>query len=261
MNEDKLIMAMAEDKKIQCQDNYMITNTGFLDMRQQTLCEKVLEKNAEIKGFFYGGYSDAERRIAIFLPEYIEAKNEETLRQYLMDNKEYNPLTIIRVKHNGYKELSHRDYLGSLIGLGIRRETIGDILVAKKSADIVVLREMVEFVLSNYDKAGRTYLEVTSEEVENIIIPEGNDEEKSVTVASLRLDNIVTAAFGISRSKAVEAIKAGIVFVNNLQSVKPEKIMNQNDKLVLRGKGKVILKEIGGSTRKGRILIILMIKR
>lgn len=261
MNEDKLIMAMAEDKKIQCQDNYMITNTGFLDMRQQTLCEKIIKSNAEVKGFFYGGYSDAERRIAVFLPEYIEAENEGALYQYFLDNKEDNPLALIRIKHSGYKELSHRDYLGSLIGLGIKRETVGDILVSKEGADIVVVREIAEFILINYGKAGRTYLELTLKDIDDIIIPEGHVEEKSATVASLRLDNVVSAAFGISRSNAVEAIKGGIVFVNNLQSEKPEKIVNQSDKLVLRGKGKIILKEIGRSTRKGRIFITLVVMK
>ncbi|WP_312652215.1 YlmH family RNA-binding protein [Aminipila sp.] len=261
MNEDKLIVAIAEDKIMQCQENYMITNTGFLDMRQQTLCRKLLRNNAEVKGFFYGGYPDAERRITIFIPEYIEAETEEDLHEYFLKNKEDNPLTLIRAKHNGYKDLSHRDYLGSLTAMGIKREAIGDILVDKEGADVLVLREMAEFILINYGKAGRTYLELTVADIEHIAIPEGRVVEKSDTVASLRLDNVVASAFGTSRSNAAEAIKGGIVFVNNLQVEKPEKLVNQGDKLVLRGKGKVILKEIGGSTRKDRIFITLMIMK
>ncbi len=261
MNEDKLIVAIAEDKIMQCQENYMITNTGFLDMRQQTLCRKLLRNTAEVKGFFYGGYPDAERRITIFIPEYIKAQTEEALHEYFLKNKEDNPLTLIRAKHNGYKDLSHRDYLGSLTAMGIKREAIGDILVDKEGADVLVLREMAEFILINYGKAGRTYLDLTVADIEHIVIPEGRVVEKSDTVASLRLDNVVASAFGTSRSNAAEAIKGGIVFVNNLQVEKPEKLVNQGDKLVLRGKGKVILKEIGGSTRKDRIFITLMIMK
>ncbi|MHC1723477.1 MAG: RNA-binding protein [Aminipila sp.] len=261
MNEDKLIVAIAEDRITQCQENYMITNTGFLDMRQQTLCKKLLSGNTDVKGFFYGGYSDAERRIAIFIPEYIEAETEAQLHEYFIKNKADNPLTLIRAKHSGYKDLSHRDYLGSLIGMGIKREAIGDILVYKGGADVLVLREMADFLLTNYGKAGKTYLELTLEVIENIIIPEGHVVEKSDTVASLRLDNVVASAFGISRGNATEAIKSGIVFLNNLQIEKPEKLVNEGDKLVLRGKGKVILKEIGGSTRKDRIFITLMVMK
>lgn len=261
MNEDKLIVAMAQDKMNQCIENYMITNTGFLDMRQQTLCKKILQSTIEVKGFFYGGYPDAERRIALFTPEYIEAQTERELHEYFLKNKEDNPLALIRAKHSGYKELSHRDYLGSLTGMGIKREAIGDILVYKEGADILVLREMAEFILMNYGKAGRTYLELNLEEVDNLIIPEGHAIEKSYTVASLRLDNVIAAAFSISRSSASNSIKTGMVFVNSMQTEKPEKIVNQGDKLVLRGKGKIILKEIGGNTRKDRIFIILTVMK
>lgn len=261
MNEDKLIIAMAEDKIGQCYNNYMITNTGFLDMRQQTISRKTIKSNTNIKGFFYGGYEESERRIAIFLPDYIDVSTDEELHDHLRQNKEDNPLALIRAKHNGYKELSHRDYLGSLIGLGIKRESIGDILVSKEGADIVVLKEMAEFLLINYGKAGRTYLDLWQEDIKNIYVPEGRTEEKDATVASLRLDNVLSAAFGLSRSKALEAIRTGIVFVNNLQAEKAEKILNQGDKLVLRGKGKVFLKEIGGNTRKNRIFIKFMVMR
>lgn len=261
MNEDKLIMAIAEDKLNQCYNNYMITNTAFLDMRQQSVCKKALINNAEIKGFFYGGYLDAERRMAVFIPNYVDVNEERALYKYFIDNEENNPLALIRVKHSGYKELSHRDYLGSLLGLGIKRESIGDIIVSKKGADIIVLREMAEFLLTNYDKAGRTYLEIRLEKIENIIIPEGHVEEKSDTVASLRIDNVMASAFGLSRSNATNAIKSGLVFINNLQIEKPEKMVSQGDKLVLRGKGKVILKEIGGSTRKGRTFITFTVMK
>lgn len=261
MNEEKLIVAMTQDKLNQCIESYMITNTGFLDMRQQTLCKKILGSNLDVKGFFYGGYPDAERRLAIFIPEYIEVPTEKDLHEYFLNNKEDNPLVLIRAKHNGYKDLSHRDYLGSLTGMGIKREAIGDILVYKEGADILVLREMAEFLLTNYAKAGRTYLELNLEDIEKITIPDGHVVEKSHTVASLRLDNVIAAAFSISRSTAVNSIKAGIVFVNSMQTEKPEKIVNQGDKLVLRGKGKVIVKEIGGSTRKDRIFITLTIMK
>lgn len=261
MNEDKLTVAMAEDKSNQCQHNYMITNTGFLDMRQQTLCKRILGNNPEVKGFFYGGYADAERRVAVFIPDYIGADTEDALQEYFLTNGEDNPLALIRAKHNGYKQLSHRDYLGSLTGLGIKREAIGDILVTDGGADIIILREMTDFLLTSYGKAGRTYLELTVEDINNIIIPEGLVQEKSDTVASLRLDNVIAAAFGISRTNAAEAVKKGLVFVNNLQTEKVEKLVNEGDKLVLRGKGKVVLKEIGGSTRKDRIFITLMVMK
>ncbi|QIB67879.1 RNA-binding protein [Aminipila butyrica] len=261
MNEDKLTLALAEDKLTQCRDHYMITNTNFLDMRQQTICKNVGRGCGDVRAFYYGGYGDAERRVAVFVPDYVGAESQEQLLAYFSENKEDNPLTLIRAKHSGYKALSHRDYLGSLTGMGIKREAIGDILVSENGADILILKEMLDFLLLNYGKAGRTYLELTAEELSDIYIPEGLTEEKSCTVASLRLDNVVAAAFGLSRGKAAEAIKAGLVFVNSMQMAKAEKSLSQGDKIVLRGKGKVILKEIGGNTRKDRIFIMLTLMK
>jgi len=261
MNEDKLILAMAEDKLTQCQENYMITNTGFLDMRQQTLCKKMLRSRSDVRGFFYGGYADSERRIGVFIPEYIHMETEEELHEYFLNNIEDNPLTLIRAEHSGYKELTHRDYLGSLIGMGIKREAIGDILVHQKGADILVLRTITEFLLVNYSKAGRTNLTLREEKIERIISPEVYSEERNVTVASLRLDNVVAAAFKLSRSAAVQAIKSGVVFLDGMQTEKPEKIVGQGDKIVLRGKGKTVLREIGGNTRKDRVYITIMIMK
>ena len=258
MNDDKLIVAMTEDKQEQCENHYMLTNTGFLDMRQQSLCQGVLRRSGSTRGFFYGGFEEAERRIAVFVPDYIDVRNEEELHKYFLENAEDCPLAVVRAKHNGGKALSHRDYLGSLTGLGIKRESIGDILVSKESADIIILKEMSDFLHANYGKAGRTYLDIEVLDLSQLVSAEQVTEERSRTVASLRLDNVVAAAFGLSRTKASEAVKGGIVFQNSLQCLKPEKQVEEGDRIVLRGKGKAVLKEIGGNTKKDRIYITFL---
>lgn len=261
MKEDKIIVAFAEDKRSQCQDSYMITNTGFLDIRQQSLCGNIAKYADEAKGFFYGGFEDAERRILVFVPDYIEIKNSAEVCKYFLEHSEDNPLTLIRAVHKGYKELSHRDYLGSLMGMGLKRDVIGDILVYKGGADIIILKEMTDFLLMNYGKAGRVELSLSAEELSGLIIPEGRTEEKSCTVASLRLDNVAAAVFGISRSMAAEAVRSGLMFVNGVQADKVEKAVEKGDKLVIRGRGKVFLKEIGGTTKKDRIFITVAVMK
>ena len=258
MNDDKITVALTEDKQEQCENNYMMTNTGFLDMRQQSLCQSVLKRSSSARGFFYGGFEEAERRIAVFVPDYIDVKTVEELHEHFLGNAEECPLAVVRAKHNGGKALSHRDYLGSLTGLGIKRESIGDILVSKESADIIILKEMSDFLLANYGKAGRTYLDIEIMDLSQLVSAEQVTEERSRTVASLRLDNIVAAAFGLSRTKAAEAVKGGIVFLNSLQCLKPEKAVEEGDRIVLRGKGKAVLKEIGGNTKKDRIYITFL---
>lgn len=261
MNDDKLTLAIVQDKQEQCETNYMITNTNFLDMHQQAVCQNGIKSTAMARAFFYGGYEEAERRVMVFLPDYIDVKSDNDLYRHFLENPDDCPFAVIRASHNGHKELTHRDYLGSLTGLGIKRESIGDILVTKQSADIIVLKQMTEFLLSNYDKAGRAYLDIEVLELSQLVEPELVTEERNRTVASLRLDNVLAAAFGLSRTKATEAIKSGIVFLNSLQCIKPEKQVAEGDRLVLRGKGKAILKEIGGSTKKERIYLTFLVMK
>lgn len=240
--EDKLLLAGIEDKIAQCLENYMVTYTGFLDMRQRTLAENLCRHHKGLKYIFYGGYEDAERRIGAFLPDYAELEDD-------------NPLALLRIAQKGYKELSHRDYLGSLTALGIKREVVGDILVSANGADVVVTKEMGQFLLLNYEKAGRVSLSVELLPIGDLIVPEGRFEERRDTVASLRLDNMIASAFSMSRTRAAEAIKEGLVYVNGCQNTKGDAGVKEGDKLVLRGKGKVLLDEIAGVTKKERIVV------
>lgn len=244
MKEDEILLAGIEDKISQSLDQYMVTHSVFLDMRQRTLAEAQCRQHKGLRYSFYGGYDDAERTVAVFLPDYAELA-------------EHDPLALLRISQSGHRALSHRDYLGSLMGLGIKREIIGDILVRENGADIVILREMGEFLLYNYEKAGRTSLKAEIVSIGEIIVPENRFEEKRDTVASLRLDNLVASAFSLSRGRAAEAIEGGMVFVNGLQSDKTDRQIKEGDKLVLRGKGKVLLKAIGHVTKKDRISIVL----
>lgn len=192
---------------------------------------------------FFGGYEDAERTIALFLPDY--ARPEDA------------PLSVIRAESaSGGKQLTHRDYLGSLTGLGIRREMIGDILAGEHEADIIILEEIRDFLLLNYDKAGRASLHLEAVPLEQLRIPEFRTVEQKDTVASLRLDNVISSAFSMSRAKASDAIRSGLVFVNSAEVEKPDFQVKEGDKLVLRGKGKAFLRQAGGRTRKNRIFIM-----
>lgn len=262
MKEDNFFLGQIEDKISKCLNKYIVTSTGFLDSHQQSLARTYCKKNfiqvyesvgdnAELQDFpscrtvFYGGYEDAERVIMINLPDYATIEQD-------------NPLTIIRAKKPvGGRELTHRDYLGSLLGLGLKRESFGDILVREDGADIIALKDIAEFVMMNYCQAGRTTLSLTEHPISELIVPEKKSTTVVDTVASLRLDNIVSSAFGLSRGKAAEAISKGIVFVNHVQIIKSDFQIKEEDKIVLRGKGKACLKEIRGKSRKDRQYIVI----
>ena len=244
IKEDELLIATIEDKLRQSQDQNIVTNTGFLDGRQ---CALVLQSFKGMNYTLWGGYEDAERRSMIILPDYVSELTED-----------YDPLALIRVSApKAARPLDHRDYLGSLLALQITRDVIGDIIVSPHGADIVVLKSISEFILANYNQAGHTTLTCEILPISQIDVGTPTIKEKSDTVASLRLDNVVASVFNFSRTKAQDAIKSGLVYLNNQQCLKPDANVELNDKIVLRGRGKAILKEIGGRTKKNRIYITI----
>ena len=253
--DDQLLIAQTEDRTGQCVSRSMVTAGTFLDMHQQSVLRNYYAgKRTECRLAYYGGYSDAERVVCFCLPDYVAEGYED---EYYAD-----VLKVIRVSHSrravagaSGRELKHGDYLGSVLGLGITRESVGDILVRDDGADIVVLAGVSEFILNELKTVGRSAVEVAEEAIGNIIIPEREYEEFTDSVASLRLDNVVSAAFKIQRSQAQEAIKEGIVFVNSVEALKPDRDVSEGDTLVLRHKGKVVLSEVGGVSRKGRTFV------
>lgn len=250
--EDQLMLAKLEDKLNQCRNEYRMAFSHFLDSRQKVLAVNRFKNDRElsaqgIRFAAYGGYPDAERVILLFLPDYLS----------LPLSPEEDPLSLLRLTQKGQQTLSHRDYLGALTGLGVKREIAGDILVREDGADLLVLAEMADFLTDHFEQAGRASLAAKRLPLADLILPEGRREELRDTVASLRLDNLVAAAFSTSRSDAAEAIQRGLVSVNSLILQKPDALVREGDKIVSRGKGKVLLKQVGGMTKKGRISVTL----
>lgn len=171
---------------------------------------------------------------------------------------ENDPLAVLRIvsaKHG--RELTHRDYLGAVLGLGVQRSVVGDIIVIENGADIVILKEMAEFFELNLTAVGRAEVSVSVCGRDILAAAEQKTERLRDTVASLRLDSICASAFRLARGRAQEAIRQGLVSVNGRQCLKPDAEVAETDRISFRGKGKAILSEVGGRTRKDRIAIII----
>lgn len=251
--DDKLLISKIEDKARQCSENSMITNSDFLDMHQKSVVASLRLPYPDVRMVFYGGFDGAERTVAVFLPDYIE----DELSDHFSAVPEDDPLTVIELTKDKFSPaLSHRDYLGALMGLGIRREMTGDIIVSENGCRMAVLSKMAPFILDNLGKAGRGTLKgrilATSEAREGTKatgIPE------SFTVSSMRLDSVVKNAFSVSRGDAAEAIEGGVVFVNDIECTKPDRKIVSGDKIVFRRKGRIIVGDCSGISKKGRVIV------
>lgn len=261
MTEDSILMSFAGDRMLKCSDDYVVTSTLFLDVRQQSFLLSKLSCVDGVNAIFYGGFDTAERNVMVFIPNYLNASDYDTLHAYFSENPDDNPLTVLRLKKDSFSTVSHRDYLGALMGLGIKREMVGDIVVTQSGADIVVMKSVASFIKTELKSVGRASVAVNEISFDMISDEVSNACEDTVNVSSMRLDNIVSACFRLSRSESANAILSGNVFVNSSQILKCDKKINIGDKIVYRSKGKVVLKEFSGVSKKGRNFIKIDVYR
>ena len=246
-SEDRLLLAQVFDKLKLMEEKNIPTNTKFLNERQRSMVEKLLAALGHSKHAFIPEYNGALRTVLSFLPDHMESGQ--------LYEEDISPISVIRAAYSTAKEPGHRDFLGSLMGCGIKRETIGDIFVGKGSCDIVVMNELLPFLLSNFESAGKAKLSISVIKYDEIIIPEPDYKLIKDTVASLRLDSIISSGFSISREKAASAINAGMVSLRHQECIKSDKAVTEGDVISVRGMGKIELLEVGNISRKGRTFI------
>lgn len=242
---DRLLLARVWDKYEQMERKNIPAATVFLSPREQQMAQALLNAAGVRSGYaFDGGYEDAERKILIFLPEWAEEAEEE--------------LVFLRAGfHGADSSLTHRDLLGSLMGLGISRERLGDILVSPHSADIIAAPSLRDFFLREWEQAGRVKLTVTEIARGELEVPRAQAKVIRDTVSSLRLDAVVSSAFSISRGRAAELIAAGKVSLDHVPCMKADKPVAEGASVAVRGFGKAKLTQAGGLTKKGRIGITI----
>lgn len=217
----------------------IITYTGFLTPAEKQI---IIKNFTNVKMIFDGGIESADRVRAFFLPEYID---EIKVEDYI---------TTFKASFS-FKELSHRDFLGALLSLGIDRKCIGDIYVFEKEAYFFVTNDIAKYIKVNLDKVGSVGVKVEEVNFNEVKVLEPNFKEINFTVPSLRLDSIVSGAINISREKTSLVIKNGNVLVNYLVCENVSKVLNEGDIFSVKGYGKFILKEVGNISRKGKIFV------
>lgn len=243
MTDDKIILANFLDKAKLCAAKNIATATKFLTPAQQTLCAD-LARGEKLNNYgFYGVADDAERKIAVFYPDYTD-----------FDGAKGDFIALLRCTKSPQDTLTHRDYLGSLLGLGLERPVIGDIFVHDTGADVAVLREILPFLLTSYEKAGRKTLSVAEIAPEHLHMSQSQGEEVRQTLSSLRLDCVVSGLWKLSRSAAEAVIAGGQVLINGLECKKCDKLLKEGDKINLKGKGKCIFVSQVGMSKKGKLV-------
>ena len=239
--EDRVLLARLLDKINAGINKNRLSSTGFLSPREQEMAQ-FLFGNAE-RLTFWGGYENAQRKCLIYLPE------------YLCEVPDDDPILCLRATYYAGDSLSHRDFLGALMGFGIDRSCVGDIGVQEGFCDFFATKEISEHLLREFTEVGRTKVRLQALPIEAFTPPEERTETVSDTLPSLRLDCVVSSGFQISRSRAGELIAAGRAAIDGLPCEKPDRAIAEGATVSVRGLGKIRLTEIGNRSKKDRIFV------
>lgn len=236
---DGLLLSRVHDAFRIARDSCVVKHIGFLDEHGAALCASALKGQNEVDVRFFGGHEDAERTVLGLFP-----KGEE-IRW---------PIAALTLLTWQEASLSHRDYLGSMLALGIARESVGDLLCEPGRCVAFLMPSVVPVIRDELTRIGR----------EGVRIAEGYEEPLPAahtfrafteTVASLRLDGVVAALCSVSRGQATEWIRLGLVSCNGRPCDKTSAAVREGDKIAVRGKGKFVIDRGSAVTRKGRIVL------
>lgn len=216
------------------------TRTDFLDLRQQVLGEAAALQYTDIHWKMDGGFETAERKRLLFFPVW----NDHTDSQ----------IQFIWIQPTDKREISlaHRDYLGAILNIGIKREKTGDILVHEREAYAAVDQSLAGYLCQQLDRVGHHRVVATLADPESIKFPSSEPVQLSCTIPSLRLDAVLAAGCRISRSEAAALIESGRVQLNHLVIEKCARPVKEEDLLSVRGIGRLRLDEVEGLSKKGR---------
>ena len=245
--DEKLLLAKVLDQADLSLKKKSVSYSDFLDPTMTAKAIGLLKQIREVHFSIFGGYDDAERCIIAMYPDYFDD-----------DDLEY-PIKTVEIKHNAKfsSKLSHRDYLGSILGLGIERTKIGDIIVLDDAAYCFAESSIADYICVNLEKIGHTKVKSELSNVQRTDIFEKKMDLRNTTVSSLRADTVFGVVFAKSRSEVQDLIRGRKASINWIEIDSVSLTLNEGDVLSLKGSGRGKLVEVIGTTKKGKISIIV----
>lgn len=222
-------------------ERHVVKLTDFLDPRQAFIVESITRSSPFVQCELYGGYEEAERKRAWIAPDYMP---------YSEQAFELSVLSIGSMDTR-FAQLDHSDFLGAVLGLGIKRDKIGDIHVHEEECHLIVCNEMIPYIQLNLQKVHQVSVWTNTIPLEQLKVVFPTFEERTITVSSLRFDAIVSDLIRMSRAKTLPLIRAGDCRLNWKTEENPSRLVNENDIISVRGHGRFKVIAIEGMTKKG----------
>ena len=252
--EHEALLKRIDDLYRQCERTNAVTHTTFLTPAEQHHLGQALGRRGE--WLFAGGYDAAERKRLFCLPPYMQGSDEQMLSAYLADTFA-ETLIPLEIRGSGYRDLTHRDYLGAILNLGLERSAVGDLCVPDKSRAVLFCdRVIADFLCENLTRVANDAVRVAP-----VALPDDFDgghkfRRITDTVASPRADSVVAALANLSRERAQALFREGMVEIDYEPADKPDRAVFEGTILVIRGKGKFVIRSLADTTKKGRVRLV-----
>ena len=250
---------------LRTQQNDYLTHTAFLSLSEQAqfldsvryLGQKEDIRIKESEYILYGGFKDAERCIVCFLPSYI-TKDSFLSEQDSDESGLLSCLAIRPLNPRFSDELTHRDYLGAIMNLGIERDATGDIICSRGYAAVSVLTGASSVIERELVRVRHTTVSCERINFRDCgITPQFR--EIRINIASERTDAILGEVYHLSRAGSQELIRTGMVSVNGREATDPGRVLKEKDRVSVRSKGKFIYSGKEGCTKKGRVTAVVTV--
>lgn len=220
------------------------TYSDFLNINELSILNQIKETLPPVTLSITGGNNYAERKIAVFSPEEI----------YYQETIPIAVLSIAPLNSKFAQPLTHRDFLGAILNLGIKRNKIGDIFVKENHAYIYCKEEISKYIIDNLFKIKRTTVSVQMSQNETLNVTP-NFKEITGTISNIRLDSLIATAFQTARNSIINYIHEGKVFINGKLTTSNGAAVKAGDIISVRGKGRFVFEGVIKETKKGRNLI------
>ena len=260
-DDEKRVVSLALELAERSRDSQTRVSS-FLNIREQKLISAALSSDGSLCFTFYGGFKDAERRMLVCFPEYVmysmllepgcaDCSDKAVLdlcRESCSDH-----IVLLNISCSSFVKLTHRDYMGAILSLGIERNAVGDIVpVSEHDAYVFVSAKMADFITDNLTSVGRTPVKVIRCDANTAIHLHHNTIEKQAVTTSLRFDCVVSAITGISRDKSKTLINQGLAELNYYSKASPDDTVCEGDIISVRGPGKYKIAATSATTSKGK---------
>ena len=252
--------------------DYSVTSTSFMSPGEKTeLYKELIARigNGISRCFFWGGSRGAERCSAVFLPEWMDYESspdhhmplDEERTQWFAEFLEKEEsitddigITPLSVRGSGFRNLTHRDFMGSILGLGITRDVVGDIVVTSESEAVVFVSSKIsEYLCSELTKVGRDAVITERLNISPLFEIQRKYDSYHVIVSSMRLDCVVKAITGKSREISADMIRQGMVELSYAKIIYVDKNVCEGDIVSISGYGKYVIGSNEGNTHSGKI--------